>query len=307
MKEELFHGVIPAIVTPFREDSDIDEPSLRRFARSLVSVKGVTGLTCNAHIGEGVSLTPLERMNVIRVIREEIGESKLVVAGVFGSSPREALETISNAKEAGADAVLVGPPSIWGIGQSPDVAVKFFADLSSGSALPVVVFQYPEFTGMSYSPGTLARIAGLERVVAVKDAVWDIEKYENDYRALRAARSDLAILPACDSILYGTYLIGADGTLIGYANILPQLFTKLFESAMNGDLDEARRINNGLFHLTQAVWAKPPATRIVSRIKQALVHLGQLEKAVVRSPLDEVGEDEKKALRDAVDEAEALL
>lgn len=307
MADLILQGVLPAPVTPFDRKGEVDESALRKHFRDLLAVEGITGLVPNADAGEGKSLTPEERKHIIRICVEEVQGKVPVIACINADSAPKAVESALDAKATGASAILLAPPSQWLIGWPPEAPHAFVRAVAQGAGIPIVIFQYALWMGKaSYDPETLARLVTIDGVVGVKDTAWEVKRYEEEYRAVKAAAPHVAMLSACDEHLLHTYLVGADGTLVVYAALVPELIVELFETCQRGELQQARSIHDRLWPVSQAVFSTFPQSNWVVRIKECLVLMGRLESATVRSPLIPASEDERKMLQKAL-QAAALV
>src|SRR5262245_10292304 len=175
-----FSGVMPANLLPFTADLDIDERAYRRHLRWLADTRGVTGIVANGHAAEVSSLTREERRRCLAIAPDEIAGQCPVVAGVYCDGTREAVELARDARAAGAAGLLVFPPTLfmWGAQLRPEMAVRHFSEIAAGADLPIVVFEYPPVSGIGYAPETLARLADIPKVVAVKDWSNEIVAFE---------------------------------------------------------------------------------------------------------------------------------
>ena len=297
-------GVLPATVTPFNSKGEIDESALRRHFQGLLQIKGITGLVPNADAGEGRALFRDECKHIVRICVEESKGKVPVIAGITTDSAPKAIEYALDAKAAGASAILLAPPSQWLIGRPPEAPYAFVKAVAEGAGIPIAIFQYGLWMGnASYTPETLAQLVTIGGVVGVKDAVWETKRYEEDYLAVKAAAPHVAMLSACDEHLFSTYMMGADGTLVVYATIVPELIVELFEACQKGNLQQAMTTHNRLRPITQAVFSTAPKSNWVTRVKECLVLMNHLESAVVRSPLLPPTEDERKMLQKALQTA----
>jgi len=177
--------------------------------------------------------------------------------------------------------------------------LRHFSEIASGADLPIVVFEYPPASGIGYSPETLARLAEIPQVAAVKDWSNEIVAFESNLRALRATRRPVAILSAFTMSLMASFLLGADGAISGMGSVTADLQAELFEACGKGDLDGARRINDRLAPLVSVFYA-PPFVDMHNRMKEALVMLGRIPAAYVRPPLTPVSAAERDAIRRAL-------
>ena len=302
MNEPLrFSGVMPANILPFTADLAIDEPAYRRHLSWLAGTRGVTGIVANGHAAEVSSLTRDERRRALAIAVDEVAGRCPVIAGVYSDGTREAVDLARDAKSAGAAGVLVFPPTLfmWGAQLKPDMVVRHFSEIAAGSDLPIVVFEYPPASGIGYAPETLARLAEIPQVAAVKDWSNDIVALEHNLRALRATGRPVAVLSSFTMSLMASFLLGADGAISGMGSVTADLHAELFEACQKGDLDGARRVNDRLEPLVRVFYA-PPFVDMHNRMKEALVLLGRIPAAHVRPPLTPVSAAEREAIRKAL-------
>src|SRR5437867_11213626 len=196
------------------------------------------------------------------------------------------------------------PPTLfmWGAQLKPDMVLRHFSEIAARADLPIVVFEYPPASGIGYSPETLARLAEIPHVVAVKDWSNEIVAFESNLRALRATGRSVAMLSAFTMSLMATFLLGADGAISGMGSVTADLQAELFEACGKGDLDGARRINDRLAPLVSVFYA-PPFVDMHTRMKEALVLLGRIPAAHVRPPLTPVPAVERQAIHRALQAA----
>jgi len=303
-------GVVPAIVTPFLDDLSLDEAGLRRYVRAVLTTPGVSGVLCNGYTGEGGALAPEERRRCIEVCAEEIVGRVPLIAGVDARSTAEAVALAREAKRAGADVIQVNSPFEHllrrGFPRTVEAPLHFFSALNDEVGIPMLIFQYPAWSGLTYPPEVLARLAELEYVVAIKEAV-DMDTYVADFRALHgkvalfADHNGYTLLPML--------LLGADGTMVGISNVGLALYVALFEAVQHREFGRAVELTNTrLLPLMQALatdLGRTP-TSFVSKVKEALVMLGLLDRAVVRPPEVPVTEAERIAIRQALTAAGLL-
>ena len=301
MRESLkFSGIMPANILPFTADLSIDEPAYRKHLRWLADTPGVTGIVANGHAAEVASLSREERKRALAVALDEIAGACPIVAGVYSDGTAEAVELARDARAAGAAGVLVFPPTLfmWGAQLKPEMVIRHFSEVAT-VGLPIVVFEYPPASGIGYAPETLAQLAAIPQVVAVKDWSNDIVAFEANLRALRATGRPVAMLSSFTMSLMATFLLGADGAISGMGSVTADLQAELFAACHKGDVDGARRINDRLEPLVRVFYA-PPFVDMHNRMKEALVLLGRIPAAHVRPPLTAVPAAEREAIRSAL-------
>ncbi len=299
-----FSGVIPANILPFKSDYSIDEAEYRRHLRWLAEVPGVAGITVNGHAAEVSSLSREERRRALAVARDEVGPDLPLIAGIYTESTFEAIDLARDAKAEGASGLLIFPPSIfmWGVQLRPEMAYRHFATIAEAVDLPLVVFQYPIASGLGYDPSTLVTLTEIPQVVAVKEWSNDIVTFEQNLRAFRATGRRVAVLSSFTMSLFASFVLGADGAISGMGSVAADLQADLFARVRRGDLEGARRVNDRLDPLVRVFYA-PPFLDMHNRMKEALALLGRIRRAVVRPPLQPIGEPERQRIREALAQA----
>jgi len=293
-----FSGCIPANLLPFTADLQIDVPAYKQHLRCLADTKGVTGIVANGHAAEVSSLSREERQRALALALEEVGDRLPIIAGVYADGTQEAITFARDAKAAGAQGLLVFPPTIfmWGAQVKPDMVLRHFSVLADAIDLPLIVFEYPPVSGLGYSPETLSELCKIPSVVGVKDWSNDIVAYEKNLRALRASGRPVAMLSSFTMSLMATFLLGSDGCISGMGSVAADLQAALYAAVTAGNLAEAHRINERLVPLVNVFYA-PPFVDMHNRMKEALALLGRIPAAHVRPPLTPVSDDERHRIR----------
>jgi 4-hydroxy-tetrahydrodipicolinate synthase len=297
------HGVIPAVLLPFNDDLSIDEKSFRAHLRDVAAVDGISAITINAHSTEVASCTFEEQRRVLAIAQDEIGANMPLVNGLWADGSLEAARIARMAQDGGASALLVFPPAPFTLGQSPDMAVAHFRAIADASDLPIIVFQYPLATGQGYPGDTLARIAdAVPTVRAIKDWCGNVQQHEMHVRVLQGRTRPVNVLTTHSAWLLSSLVLGCNGLLSGSGSVIPDLQAALFRAVQANDLAEARRINDRIYPLARAFYREPWAD-MHNRMKEALVLLGRLPRAVVRPPLVKLTRAEIDDIRAALIEA----
>lgn len=296
-----FSGVIPANLLPFHPDYSFDEPNYRRHLSWLADTRGVTGIVCNGHAAEVSSLDRAERRRALEIALDEVGGRQPLITGIYTDSTLEAVDMAREAEAMGAAGLLVFPPTVfmWGAQLRPEMVLAHFRAIADAVSLPIVVFEYPPANGIGYSPQTLAKLTEIDTVVGVKDWSNDMVALEANLRALRATERPVALLSSYTMSLFGSYVLGADGSISGMGSVTADLQAELFEAVQQGDLARARAVNDRLDPLVQAFY-RPPFVDMHNRMKEALALLGRIDRAVVRPPLQPISDAEREGLRRAL-------
>jgi len=305
-KSYLPHGVIPAVLLPFHDDLSIDEKSFRRHLRDVAAVKGLSAVTINAHSTEVASCTFDEQQRVLGIARDEIGDRLPIVNGVWADGSIEAARIARMATDGGASALLVFPPAPFTLGQSPEMALAHFKRIADATDLPIIVFQYPLATGQGYPRDTLLKMCEqVPTIRAIKDWAGNVPQHEMHIRVLQSLPRPVNVLTTHSAWLFSSLVLGCNGLLSGSGSVIADLQSQLFAAVQANDLKTARAVNDRIYPLAKVFYADPWAD-MHNRMKEALVLLGRLPRAVVRPPLVKLGRPEIERIRAALVESRML-
>jgi len=291
-------GVIPAVLLPFHEDLSIDEASYRAHLRDVASVAGLSAITVNAHASEVASCTFDEQRRVLEISREELNLP--VVNGVYADGSLEAARIAKMAEQGGASALLVFPPAIYTFGQRPEMALEHFRRIADATSLPLILFQYPLAGGQGYPTPTLLKILDeIPSVRAIKDWCANPQLHERQVRLLQSRARPVNVLTTHSSWLLSSLVLGCNGLLSGSGSVIADLQAKLFAAVKNNDLRKAKEIHDRITPTAEVFYAEPWVD-MHNRMKEALVLLGRLPRAVVRPPLTKIPSQEIERIRAAL-------
>jgi 4-hydroxy-tetrahydrodipicolinate synthase len=300
------HGVIPAVLLPFADDLSIDEKSFRKHLADVAAAEGLSAVTVNAHSTEVASCTFDEQRRVLEIAQDEIGGRVPIVNGIWADGSIEAARIARMAEAGGASALLVFPPAPFTLGQSPAMAVEHFKRIADATGLPLIVFQYPLATGQGYPCETLLQmIEAVPTIRAIKDWAGNVQQHEMHVRTLQSLKRPVNVLTTHSAWLLSSLVLGCNGVLSGSGSVIADLQAALFRAVQRNDLAEARRLNDRIYPLVRVFYAEPWAD-MHNRMKEALVLLGRLPRAVVRPPLVKLGRAETDRIRSALVEAGLL-
>ena len=306
MRQLQLAGAIPANILPFAADFEIDEAEYRRHIEWLASCPGVGGVTCNGHAAEVASLGREERRRLVALTAEVVDGRVPVVSGVYAENFVQAIQLARDAAEEGADAILVFPLNVMLFGGNPEMAYQHFARLAESVDLPMVAFVYPAWTRMQISTDVLRRICeDVPNVVAVKEWSLDVEVYERNLEAIRSLSRPVSMLSSFSTNLLPSLVVGADGILSGHGSVIADLQAELLDLVRRAEMDSAHELYRRIQKLTAVIY-RPPFADMYTRMKEQLVMLGRLERAVSRPPMLRLDEQERRELRQALVEARLL-
>jgi 4-hydroxy-tetrahydrodipicolinate synthase len=296
-------GVIPAVLLPFDTDLAIDEPSFRKHLRHVVATPGISAITINAHSTEVASCTFDEQRRVLDIARDEIGKRIPIVNGIWADGSLEAARIARMATQGGASALLVFPPGPFTLGQSQEMALTHFRHIAAATDLPLIAFQYPLSTGQGYPKDTLLRMCEeVPSIRAIKDWIGNAAHHEWHIRTLQNLPRPVNVLTTHSAWLFASLVLGCNGLLSGSGSVISDLQAQLFQAVQADDLARARRLNDRIEPLARCFYAEPWAN-MHNRMKEALVQLGRLPRAVVRPPLAKLDRAEVARIREALIES----
>jgi 4-hydroxy-tetrahydrodipicolinate synthase len=288
-KGEKFAGLTVALVTPFR-NGQVDFERLNRLVDWHVE-QGTDCLAPTGTTGESPTLDHEEHERVIASVAERSRGRIKIMAGTGSNSTREAIRLTKFAKKAGADgALMVGP---YYNKPTQEGYYRHFAAVAESVDLPIVLYNIPGRTGSNILPETIARLARLPQVVAVKEATGSL-----DQASQIQALCDLTILSGDDSLTLPLMSIGGRGVVSVVGNIVPRDMKAMVRAFETGRLAEALDWHRRLFPLCRDMLGA--ATNPIP-VKTAMKLLGQ-DTGELRLPLcamDEAGESRlRKTLQD---------
>ena len=292
-------GVIPAVLLPFHEDLSIDEASYRAHLRDVKSVDGISAITVNAHASEVASCSFDEQRRILEISKDEL-KGLPIINGVYADGSLEAARIARMAEQGGAAALLVFPPAIYTFGQRPEMALAHFKRIADATSLPLILFQYPLAGGQGYPTATLLEIIEkIPSVKAIKDWSANPQLHERQIRLLQSRSRPVNVLTTHSSWLLSSLVLGCNGLLSGSGSVIADLQARLFRAVKANDLQEAKRLQDRITP-TAEVFYSEPWVDMHNRMKEALVLLGKLPRAVVRPPLAKLSPEEIGRIRAAL-------
>lgn len=295
-------GVIPATLIAFDEDFQIDEKASRKHIRKCALTPRISAVTVNGHSSEIHACSFDEQKKILNFSLDEIGDIVPVINGVYADGSIEAAKIAKMSDTNGASALLCFPPQSMSMGGHlrPEMAVEHFSRIADATDLPLICFNYPSSGNLSYPFETLLELfEKVPTIKAIKD--WSNEPmlHEKHIKTFQNLPNPVNVLTTHSSWLMSSLVMGAKGLLSGAGSVIASLQVDLFFSIKNKDLETAQKINEKIYPLVQAFYA-PPFLDMHNRMKETLVLLGIMDKAVVRPPLMKLSEKEINSLRQAI-------
>ena len=229
------YGIVPALFTPLNEDGSLDEASLETLIETQLAA-GVHGVFAAGMSGEGALLGPARLRQLIQACARIIHGRVPLCAGVLEEGTDRVIETARLVEDAGADLLSTTVP-LWSPAPTQEEILWHFETICRETGLPWMVYgNAGAFTDIA--PETMARLADLEGIQAIKDTRSDFEGCLRDIEAVHG--KDVSLMCGGEYLVGPGLLYGADGNISGAANLFPKLFTDLFRDARAGNVAAVR-------------------------------------------------------------------
>ena len=286
-----FHGVYPAMCTPFHDDDErsIDFETLRRDAQRLEAA-GVDGLVPAGSTGESATMTHDEHIEVVEAVIDAVDDVP-VIAGTGSNNTREALSLSRRAADAGADALLLISPYY----NKPEQQglIDHYEALADAVECPQIVYNVPSRTGQNIDPDTAVSLASHENIAAFKAASGDMNQISEIIE--RTRDEEFAVLSGDDGMTLPMLSVGAAGCISVSANIEPERTCAMVGAALAEDYERARAIHHELGPLFRAMFVETNPIPV----KEAMSIRGY-GPAHLRSPLTRLSDQHHVHLRDVL-------
>ncbi len=263
MSDPLFRGVLPALVTPFRNGALDEDAFVALVERQIAG--GVHGLVPVGTTGETATLSHDEHRRVVELCVKTAAGRVPVVAGAGSNSTAEAIELVRHAKTIGADAALVVTP--YYNRPSQEGLYAHYRAINDAVQLPVLIYNVPARTSVDISNETLARLAKLPNMVGIKDATGDMVRAS--LQRIQCG-DDWVMLSGNDDSALGYMAHGGHGAISVTCNVTPGLCAQFYNDALSGDWKAALAGQDRLIRLHKALFTDASP----SPAKFAMAHLG---------------------------------
>ncbi|GAB4116614.1 MAG: 4-hydroxy-tetrahydrodipicolinate synthase [Candidatus Caldatribacteriota bacterium] len=257
----MFKGSLVAMITPFIESGEVDEQGIKELVEFHIK-NGTNGIVPCGTTGESPTLSHEEHKKVVEITVKAVAGRIPVVAGTGSNCTREALELTQHAKEIGADGALIITPYY----NKPTQRGLYlhFKKIAEEVDIPIVIYNVPSRTGVNLLPETLAELAEIKNIVAVKEASGNLEQMTN---IVELCGEKITLLSGDDKLLLPVLSIGGKGVISVVANIIPKEVAKMIENFEKGHYEEARQaflsriypLSSAMFYETNPIPVKTSA------------------------------------------------
>lgn len=289
----MWHGVIPAVTTKFKDDGSLDHAEMERCFGYQMDA-GCHGLVACGTLGEGNMLSPVERLDVLRLCKAATG-AKPALLTISEAGTREACALAKQAAKAGADGVMVVPSPIYHT--SPAETIDNLRAIAAAADLPVMIYSNRIGYRVDVTPDMMVELAEDSRFVAIKESSDDIRRTTEIYNRLG---DRYAVLTGVDNLAFEALSVGAVGWIAGLAVAFPRESVAIYELIKQDRYAEALAIYR---------WFRPlldldVSTFLVQQIKLAeVVEIGSSD--TVRMPRQPLRSEHRRRVEEVLNAAVA--
>jgi 4-hydroxy-tetrahydrodipicolinate synthase len=284
----MFKGSIVAIVTPFK-DGELDEEAYRELIEFQIE-KGTSAIVPTGTTGESATLSMEEHARVLDVAVKAVNKRVPVIAGTGGNNTNEAIELTAHAKRVGADATLQVTP--YYNKPTQEGLYQHFKAVAKAAPLPQVLYNVPGRTSVNLLPATVARLAELPEVVAIKEASGNLVQMAE---IVNLVGDKIDLLSGDDNLTLPVLALGGTGVISVVANIVPGDTADMVSAWERGDYGRSKELFYRLLPLCQAMFYETNPIPV----KTALALMGKM-KGEFRLPLVPISPANEERLRKAL-------
>lgn len=240
-------GIIVPLITPLQSDESLDEPGLEKLVEHVIA-GGVSGIFLLGSSGEGPALSEAVKERLVRLVSEQAKNRVAVLVGAFGVGTRQTIDLARRLLKCGGEvAVLVAP---FYFSQTQDEIATHISTVARALDVPTMFYNIPQMVKTIIEPETAARIAETRQVIAVKDSWGDMTRFQR-LLAIKHTRPDFGVYQGAEGVAALSITRGANGAVLGLANVAPKLCVDLYRAAKSGDLARAWQLQEQLMVLWQ--------------------------------------------------------
>ena len=290
-----FGRLLTAMVTPFDKNLEVNCTQAKKLARYLVE-NGSDGIVVAGTTGESPTLTRDEKLELFRAVVEEVGGQATVIAGTGNYSTRDSIALTQAAEKVGVDGVMLVCP--YYNKPSQEGLYRHFKAVAESTSLPIIIYNIPGRTGVNLLPSTVARLAEIENIVAIKEAGGSTDQVSDLRRLLP---EDFVIYSGDDSMTLPFLALGAKGVISVVAHLVGPRLKEMINAFAAGNVTLASKIHRELFPLMKGMFI----TTNPVPVKAALNLLGW-NVGGPRPPLVEASSEEKGKIQKLLEEVRLL-
>ncbi|MEM3832288.1 MAG: dihydrodipicolinate synthase family protein [Thermoprotei archaeon] len=299
----MLNGIFAAMVTPFKDDLNVDEESIKWLIEYLER-NNVNGAFVVSTTGEFAHLTKEEKIKIVKTAIESAKENFQILAGATDLTTHGVIELMKVYKDLGVKTVVVAPPFYYKI--KNDELLNHYMTISSKIDTSLVLYNIPSLTGVNIPINMIKRLV-LEKnnVIGIKATVDDMNYIKDIIIEIKSIRNDFSVFSGTDLLFVPTLMLGGDGAILASANYLPGLLSNIFKAYMDKDFMLVMKLYKYLIEFISAIdklgLSIPTITKLILNMLNPQI------KPFVRPPLTAATNDQNKMLNEIFQKFKAIF
>lgn len=241
----LIKGVIVPLITPLSADGEIDEKGLAQLVEYVIE-GGVSAIFLLGSCGEFPALTTEEKIQVVKLTKRYAQGCVPILVGVGETKTRRAVILSEKIVEAGADTLVASAPFYYHYTQNE--LLSHFTTIARASKVPLLLYNIPQLVSHTLAPEAVAHLADVENIIGLKDSAGDMDVFQS-YLNVKRDHPDFGIYQGAEPVAAVSLVRGADGVVLGLANLAPKLCASLYTTAKEGNLSALWDLHDKLIQL----------------------------------------------------------
>ena len=291
MSQLKLKGIITPLVTPLQENGEHDEEGSVKLVNHLLK-GGVHGLFLLGTTGEGPSLSPVVQREFIKTVTAQVNGKVPVLVAISNPCYSQSLSLAKYCSDQGVSGVVSTAPYYFPLNSSE--VKNYFLKLANDLCLPLLMYNMPGMTKIHYDVETIVSLAKHDNIIGLKDSSGDMGYFHQLLNAFQ--EKDFMLAEGPEELLAETVMFGGDGSVCGGANVMPELYVKLFNASQAGDVTQIRQLHRKVLELGEAIFSSGGyGSSVIRGLKCALSIMGICEEHVA-PPFQQLDKKEKQQI-----------
>jgi len=276
MKISWLKGVMPAVVTPFDDNFEVDEAALRNLIDFVID-KGVTAVVPCGSTGEFTSMSIEERKKVIEITVNQAKGRVKVIAGTGDAGTDAAIEMTKYAEKIGADAALIVSP--FYLKPTDKEIFEHYKKIAESTSLPIILYNIPQVTGVEIPWWVVEGLADVENIVGIKDSSGNMPYM---MALFEKVFGKISIICGHDEIATAALAAGADGLILASANVIPDIWIEIYNLILEGKREEAFAIQRKIQTLVRIIARRGGALAVKAALNMMGINVGKARRPLMK-------------------------
>jgi 4-hydroxy-tetrahydrodipicolinate synthase len=279
--------LLTAMITPYDEELQVNYAKAAELAEYLAN-NGTEGIVVSGTTGEAPALSDEEKLHLFAAVKGKMQERIPVWAGTGSNDTRHTVELSREAEKIGVDGIMLVCP--YYNKPSQEGLYQHFKQVAEAVALPVLLYNIPGRTGINLLPETVARLAEIENIAAVKEASGNLDQVS---ALINILPDDMLIYSGDDSLTLPMMALGAQGIVSIASHLIGNQMREMIAAFLNGDVKRAANLHKQLFPIFKGLFITSNPVPLKEALNQLGMNVGGL-----RLPLADANANEKKFIRE---------